>query len=158
MPSPYAEHVGHRDPVDVLRSSLDDYRALVPRIGPGAWARPWAPGKWTVAEIMLHVTQWELIFGVRVRCALAMPPFTLQAMSQDPLLAVESRAVDGPTAAAAFDGVRRLNLALASSLSPDDRRIVAHHPERGAIDVNDLLITLAGHGVHHLKQLQQTIG
>jgi hypothetical protein len=158
MASPYAEHVGDRDPVDVLRTSLDEYRAVVPRISTNAWPRPWAPGKWTLAQIMLHVTQWEMILGIRVRCALAMPPYTVQPMSQDPFMAVESKAVDGQTAAAAFDGLRRLNLALASSLSADDRRVVAHHPERGKIDVNDLLVTLAGHSVHHLRQLQQAVG
>jgi len=158
MPTPYQEYVGDRDPVDVMRASLADYRTLVPRIEPGLWARPWAPGKWTVAEVMVHVTQWEMILGLRVRCALAMRPFTVQPMDQDPFMAVESKVVDGPTAAAAFDGVRGMNLALASSLSADDRRVVAHHPERGKIDVNDLLVTLAGHSVHHLKQLQQTVG
>jgi hypothetical protein len=158
MPAPYAEYVGDSDPVDLLRTSLAKYRILVCRIEPDTWVRPWAPGKWTLGEIMLHVTQWEMILGLRVRCALAMRPFTVQAMNQDPFMAVESKAVDGPTAAAAFEGVRGMNLALASSLSPDDRRVVAHHPERGKIDVNDLLVTLAGHSVHHLKQMQQTVG
>jgi hypothetical protein len=158
MPTPYAEYVGDSDPVDLLRTSLAEYQILVRRIEPDTWVRPWAPGKWTLGEIMLHVTQWEMILGLRVRCALAMRPFTVQAMNQDPFMAVESKAVDGPTAAAAFEGVRGMNLALASSLSPDDRRVVAHHPERGKIDVNDLLVTLAGHSVHHLKQMQQTVG
>ena len=158
MPTPYAEYVGDGDAVDLLRTSLAEYRTLVPRIPPATWARPWAPGKWTLGEIMLHVTQWEMILGIRVRCALAMRPYTLQPMEQDPFMALESKAVDGPTAAAAFEGVRGMNLALASSLSLDDRRVVAHHPERGKIDVNDLLVTLAGHSVHHLKQLQQAVG
>jgi hypothetical protein len=158
MPTPYEEYVGDRDPIDVLRTSLADYRTLVPRIQPGLWVRPWSPGKWTVAEVLLHVTQWEMILGIRVRCALAMRPFTVQPMDQDPFMALEAKAVDGPTAAAAFDGVRGMNLALASSLSSDDRGVVAHHPERGKIDVNDLLVTLAGHSVHHLKQLQQAVG
>jgi hypothetical protein len=158
MPTPYAEYVGDGDAVDVLRTSLAEYRTLVPRIPPDTWVRRWAPGKWTLGEIMLHVTQWEMILGLRVRCALAMRPFTVQPMNQDPFMAVESKAVDGPTAAAAFEGVRGMNLALALSLSPDDRRVIAHHPERGKIDVNDLLVTLAGHSVHHLKQMQQTVG
>ena len=69
----------------------------------------------------------------------------------------ESKAVDGPMAATAFDAVRRMNLAFAESLSADARRRPVTHPERGQIDVNDLLVTLAGHAVHHLKQLQQAL-
>jgi len=60
----------------------------------------------------------------------------------------------GPTAFAAFDGMRRANIAFASALSPEQRRKKVRHPERGEIDVEDVLVTLAGHGVHHLKQLK----
>jgi hypothetical protein len=158
MPTPYAEHVGDWDPVDVLRTSLDEYRLLLPRISADAWRRPWAPGKWTIAQVVLHVAQWEIILGVRLRCAVALPNYTVQPMDQDPFVDVESKAVDGPTAAAGFLGVRQMNLALAASLTPEQRQIVVLHPERGPIDVNDLMVTLAGHAVHHLKQLHQAIG
>jgi hypothetical protein len=107
MPTPYAEHVGAADPVDVLRSSLEGYRRAIGRLTPSRWNEPWSPGKWTVREVVLHVTQWEMIFGVRLRCGLAFPPFTLQPLSQDPFMDVEGPAVDGPTAFAAFEGLRR---------------------------------------------------
>ena len=158
MPTPYAEHVGDWDPVDVLRTSLDEYRSLLPHISADAWPRPWAPGKWTIAQVVLHVAQWEIILGVRLRCAVALPNYTVQPMDQDPFVDVESKAVDGPTAATGFLGVRQMNVALAASLTPEQRQIVVLHPERGPIDVNDLLVTLAGHAVHHLKQLHQAIG
>jgi hypothetical protein len=154
MATPYAEHVGDRDPVDVLRSSLDKYRRFATRAAPAQWRQPWAPGKWTAQQLVLHVAQWEMIFGVRLRCGLAMAPYTVQPLNQDPFMDLEGAAVDGPTAFAAFEGVRRMNLALAASLSPAQRATIVMHPERGEIDVNDLLVTLAGHGVHHLKQLE----
>ena len=152
MPTPYAEHVGDRDPVDVLRTSLAEYRTVTSRLTPIQWTQPWQAGKWTFAQIMLHVTQWEMILGLRVRCGVAMPTFTVQPMHQDPFVEIEEKAVDGPTAAAGFLAVRAMNLALASSLTPAQRATPVIHPERGPIDVNDLLMTLAGHGVHHLKQ------
>lgn len=157
MPTPYAEHVGTRDAVLLLKTSLEDYRALVPRLTPVLWKQPWAPGKWTPQQILVHVAQWEMIFGVRVRCALGVPDYMVQPLDQDPLMTIEGIAVDGPTAFAAFDGVRRMNFALAAALSAEQRRTPVHHPERGTIDVNDLLITLAGHAVHHLKQLQAVV-
>lgn len=43
----------------------------------------------------------------------------------------EADAVDGPTAFAAFEGMRRMNLALARSLSPADRAWTLTHPDRG---------------------------
>jgi hypothetical protein len=100
------------------------------------------------------VTQWEMILGVRLRCGLAVPDYAVQPVDQDDLMRAEGLAVDGPTALGAFQAVRRMNIALASALSPEQRRTPIRHPERGQIDVEDVLVTLAGHGVHHLKQLQ----
>lgn len=152
-PPPYAEHVGDQDPVAVLRLSFDDYHARIPRLSAADWRRPWRPGKWTVAQIMVHVTQWEMILGIRVRCGVGAPHYEVQPMDQDELMRLEGDIVSGPTAFEAFEGVRRMNIAYAESLSPEDRRKRVRHPERGEIDVEHLLVTMAGHGVHHFKQI-----
>ena len=152
MPTPYADQVGDRDPVDVLGSSLSDYQQLTNRLTPAQWATPWAPGKWTAHQIVVHITQWEMIFGVRLRCGLSVPGYTVQPLDQDPFM-FEAAAVDGPTAFRAFEGLRRMNLALARSLSPADRARPVQHSERGTIDIESLLLTLAGHPVHHYKQI-----
>jgi hypothetical protein len=152
-PPPYAEHVGALDPIAVLRTSFDDYHAMIPRLGPAEWRRPWAPGKWTVAQVIVHVTQWEMIMGLRVRCGVAAPHYEVQPFDQDELMRREGDIVDGQTAFEAFEGIRRMNIQFAESLSAEDRRKRVRHPERGDIDVEQLLVTLAGHGVHHFKQL-----
>jgi len=103
---------------------------------------------------MVHVAQWEMIFGVRVRCALGVPGYVVQPMDQDGLMPIEGAAVDGPTALAAFEGVRRMHIAFVAALSAADRARTVQHPERGTLSVNDLLVTLAGHAVHHVLQLE----
>ncbi len=159
MSSPaYSQYVGSLDPGDVLRTSLDEYMHVIPRFTPPVWGQTWAPGKWTARQIMVHVAQWEMIFGIRVLCGVAAPDYTVQPMDQDELMRVQGDLVDGPSAWAAFSGVRRMNLALAQSLSRADRARRVRHPERGDIDVEHLLVTLAGHGVHHLRQLTPLVG
>jgi hypothetical protein len=153
MATPYAEHVLPRDPVVVLRESYDDYLALARRLTPETWAVALGPGKWTVRQVMVHVAQWEMIFGVRLRFSLGRPGHVVQTFEQDDLMA-EADVVEGPLALAVFDATRRMNIALAESLTSGQRRQHARHPDRGDIDVEDLLVTLAGHGVHHWKQLQ----
>jgi DinB family protein len=154
MSSPYAQHVGDRDPVEVLRSSLDGYQEVVDRLTAEMWQRPWAPSKWTAEQIMVHVAQWEMILGIRLRCGVAAPNYLIQPIDQDEIMRRESAAVDGSTAYAAFDGSRRMNLAFAESLSAADRQHRLRHPEQGEIDVEYLLVTMAGHAEHHLKQLR----
>jgi len=155
MPTPYAEHLNGGDPVEALRTSLADYESRVATLTPALWNESYAPGKWSAHQVMLHVTQWEMFFGVRVRCALALPNYVIQPMDQDPFMEIESPTVNGPTAWSAFRALRTMNIALAGSLTSAQRQQSAQHATRGTIDVNDLLITLAGHAIHHLKQLQQ---
>jgi len=152
--TPYASYVTGQDPLDVLRSTLDQYQQLSARYTAADWASPWAPGKWTAHQVIVHVTQWELIFGTRLRTALAMPGYVVQPMEPDDILNIEAPAVDGPTAAAAFEGLRRMNIGLVGALSPAQRSATVTHLERGAIDIEDLIVTMAGHGAHHLRQLR----
>ena len=156
MPTPYAQYVGDRDPVDVLDSSLEDYRRTVANLPAATWQRPWSPGKWTVRQIIVHVAQWEQILGVRFRGGLLVPGYVAQPLNQDDLVR-EFEAVDGPTALAAFIGVRQMTLALARSLSAAELAQTFQHPERGTIDARDVLVTIAGHGVHHFKQIQDIV-
>jgi hypothetical protein len=58
---------------------------------------------------------------------------------------------------AALEAVRRMTLAFAGSLTPAQRQQRTRHAERGEIDVEDILVTLAGHGVHHLRQVQAVV-
>ena len=153
MLTPYAEHVGDDDPVVVLEHSLNDYAELGPRLTPGRWSQPWAPGKWTVAQVVVHVSQWEMIFGIRLRCGVCVANYSVQPYNQDDFMR-EAGPVDGPTGLAAFLAVRRMTLAFAQSLTAEDRAKPVHHSERGLISVEDILVTLAGHAVHHWKQIR----
>lgn len=155
-PTPYAQYVGDRDPVDVLQESAQRYRAVRATIADSQWGTPLAPGKWTLRQLIVHVTQWEMIFGVRVRLGLGVTNYIVQPLDQDPLMH-EADVVDAATAFACFEALRAMNLKLAAALTPAQRRLPVTHPERGQIDVNDLLTTLAGHGVHHLNQLEKAL-
>lgn len=152
--TPYATYVTGHDPLDVLRTTLTGYREVFKRNTAADWARPWAPGKWTAHQVLVHVMQWELIFSTRIRTALAIPDYVVQPMDQDDLLDIEAPAVDATMAAAAFEAVRRMNIALVAALIPAQRAKAITHPDRGPIDIEDLIVTLAGHGAHHLAQLR----
>lgn len=154
MATPYAEHVAGRNPVDALRDSHAEYKAVLSKFGPAEWSKPWQPGKWTAQQIMVHVMQWEMILGTRLRLAVGDPNYIVQPADQDHLMGTEDRVVDGPVALATFDAVRKVNLLFAEALSAAQRAKKVKHPERGVIDVEDILTTIAGHGVHHLKQFK----
>ncbi len=157
MPTPYAHHVGDRDPVELLTSTLGEYRAAAARLTDASWKQPWEPGKWTLRQIMIHVAQWEMVFGYRLACGVSTPGFEIQPADQDALM-VRTDGIDGPTAFAAFDGARRMNIGLIRPLSSADRALTVKHPEHGTITIDDLIVQMAGHGMHHLKQIQSALG
>ena len=156
MAAPYAQYVVEQTPVAVLRESLAAFTALQTRLTDDHWSRPVGPGRWTIRQVIVHAAQFEMILGNRVRCGVGVPDYVVQPVEQDYLIA-EAETVDGPTALSALVAVRAMNLAFAASLSDADRRRTMYHPERGTIDVEDILTTLAGHGVHHLRQILAVI-
>jgi len=156
MPVPYAQYVGDQNPVDLLTTTLEEYRDAAALLSSDSWNQPWAPHKWTLREIMVHVAQWEMIFGYRLACGVATPGFSIQPADQDKLMTRIAH-IDGPTAFAAFEGARRMNIALIQGFSADDRRVEIRHPEYGPVTPQDLITQMAGHGIHHLKQIRATL-
>lgn len=125
----------------------------------GDWTTPhfersYAPGKWSARLLLTHLAQAELALGNRARMALTVPNYIAQAFDQDKWVARESH-LAGPDAVAAFAALAHMNVVLFDSLSPQDRATSMTHPEYGAVTVNWLIDTIAGHELHHLPQLEQ---
>ena len=156
MAVPYSEYVGDQDPLELLTRTLDDYRNTLTSATPAFWQQPWQPGKWTFREIMIHVAQWESIFGYRMTHGVTTPGIAIQPGEQDPLMSRIS-AIDGPTALAAFEGSRRMNIGLIRSFEPADRSTTVQHPQYGTLKVADLITQMTGHAIHHLKQIQAAV-
>jgi hypothetical protein len=157
MALPYAQLVGDRNPVELLTTTLEEYRDAAALLADASWNQPYAPGKWTMRQVMVHVAQWEMILGFRVVAGLASPGLTIQMADQDALM-THAGGIDGATAFSAFEGARRLNISVVQALSGDDRATPVVHPEYGAMTVNDLIVQMAGHGMHHLKQIREALG
>ena len=66
-----------------------------------------------------------------------------------------SFATGGPEALAAFLAVAEMNLSFLEGLSAADRATPFSHPDYGALTVDWIVHQMAGHQIHHLKQLEQ---
>ena len=135
-----------------MRETTAHIRALTGRWSVEQFARSHAPGKWTARQTLTHLAQTELALGCRVRMALATPNYTAQNFDQDEWMARES----GLSAADALDALcaaSRMNVSLFETLSAGDRAIAFVHPEYGALTVDWVIHQMAGHQIHHSKQL-----
>ena len=158
MPTPYAQYVNGRDPVDVMAETIVKTRAAVSRFTPQDFERSHAPGKWTARELLIHMSHAEIVFGSRVRLALSTPDYVVQPFDHDAWLEMDRNGLDGQAALGLFSFTRAFNLGLFKRLTKEQRAKKFRHPERGEIDVEDILVMTAGHELHHLAQLETVAG
>ena len=64
------------------------------------------------------------------------------------------RQLSGRAALDAFLALAAMNLAMFGALTPADRETTLSHPEYGTLSVDWILHQMAGHQIHHLKQLE----
>jgi hypothetical protein len=170
--TPYTADLGEREPLAAMTDTSARLRALL-TWSPAHFERTYAPGKWTARQILIHLAQTELALGTRARMALATPHYVAQAFDQDAWMEQEAggaggaggagRAggagteggVTGRVALDALLGLSAMNRAFFESLSAADRATPFSHPEYGALTIDWLIHQIAGHGIHHLKQLDE---
>ena len=152
--NPYTELLRGRHPVDVLASSVDELSTLVREWPASRFDSPYAPGKWTARQILLHLAHVEMIDGVRLRMALAEPDYEVQPFTPEAWVAAEQPR-PGSDVVAEFHAMRRMNLGLWRAVPADRWRAPFRHPECGTMTLEDLASICAGHELHHLAQLRQ---
>jgi len=152
--TPYTDDLAGREPIAAMRDSLARFRALLGSWSPRDFDRSYAPGKWSARQVLVHLAQTELALGSRARLALTTPGYVAQAFDQDQWMARESTLGAGE-ALDALIGVGAMNAAFFASLSPADRALTFSHPEYGAISIDWLVHQMAGHQIHHLRQLER---
>ena len=152
--NPYADDLGPADPLKALADTPKKIQRLAGKWNKRQWERSYAPGKWSARRVLIHLAQAELALTTRVRFAASQDGYTAQPFDQDAWLALDDHA-DGPTALGAYLALRRMNLALFKGLTPSQRKRGFTHPEYGKLTPEWIAAQLAGHDIHHLKQLQQ---
>jgi hypothetical protein len=102
---------------------------------------------------MLHLAHDEITWGNRVRLALTVDRYAVQPYDGAHWVALETP-TEADAALASYLALRRLNLVLYRRLSSDQRARPFPHSELGEISIDWILQRVAGHDIHHLRQLQ----
>ena len=103
--------------------------------------------------MLIHLLHTELALTARVRFALSEDGYRSQPFSQDDWIAVDGSA-DARTALDAYTALRRMNVAMFRGLTPAQRDRTFEHPEYGTLTVGWVAAQLAGHDLHHFKQIE----
>jgi hypothetical protein len=117
-------------------------------------ARP-APGKWSVAEIMAHLEDAEIVGAWRLRSVMAHNGAVIQSFDQNAWAETFDYPRRDPQAALeTFRVLRASNLALFESTRETLWENYGTHQERGRETVAHILRMYAAHDLNHLRQIE----
>jgi len=157
MSNPYAKFLGSRDPMKVIAGTPAELAALLTGLSVAQLNCAPAPGKWSITEILAHLADCELVFGVRLRQTLAEPHHVIQPFDQE-LWAKQYGSYGAYESLETFTGARRWNVQLLDGVNKDDWQKPVTHPERGTMNFRTIVETMAGHDRNHLAQIEKLAG
>jgi uncharacterized damage-inducible protein DinB len=149
-------HVEGKDPLKVQKSTHRKIEKLISRLNKKQLRRRPAKGKWSIAEILAHLADAELVGGWRLRMILTHNGTPIQAFDQDSWASTFRYADRDPKQSLKmFRVLRTNNLALLESVPRQLWKNHGLHAERGKETVAHLVRMYAGHDLNHLKQIEQ---
>jgi len=119
-------------------------------------ARP-RPGKWSIREIALHLTDSELVGVGRIRLTFAQPGAAYYVYDENiwarahAYQEADAPAVERPVSL--FQSLRAATLPLSAAATSVQWRHAGLHPERGTVTLRNLLELYADHSERHLEQI-----
>jgi uncharacterized damage-inducible protein DinB len=115
-------------------------------------------GKWSIAEILAHMADAELVIGYRMRLILASNGTAIQAFDQDAWSDTFNYSRrDAKTSLETFRALRENNLRLLSSVPRELWKNYGQHQERGKETIDHIVRMIAGHDLNHILQIENII-
>jgi len=115
--------------------------------------RPEPEGKWSIADVIAHLGDLEMVYAVRMRTTLAVHEPDLPVLKQDEWVANVHRREPVSELLEQFWFHRRMNLALRSRLTGAELARKGRHPDYGLITIAQMFERIANHDEKHLRQI-----
>jgi hypothetical protein len=154
----YVDLVPESDVMPILEAQQAEVGSLVRRVPSGRETSAYGPGKWTIRQVVGHMTDAERVFGYRAFCIARGEVASLPSFDET-TYANRSDAASRPLAELVDDfvAVRDVNLRVLRRLHGDAWRAMGTVNDRPA-SVRGLAFIMAGHVRHHLRLLAERYG
>ncbi len=153
----YISKVGEDDILAVLERQGGEISAVFERVPPAAGHFRYAPGKWTLLELLNHLVDTERIMAYRALCFARGEKENLPSFDENVYADTSAAGVERRTLADLLEElrlVRTSNLALFRHFTEEDwkRQGLANHRPTSA---RSLAFVIAGHLRHHLGIVEE---
>ena len=149
-------YVEGKDPLKVQKSTAKKMEKLIKPLSKKQIRRRPAPGKWSIAEILAHLADAEVVGSWRMRVILGADGTPIQAFDQDVWAKTfRYEGQDPKHSLKVFRVLRENNLSLLRSVPRKLWENHGLHSERGKETIAHSVRMFAGHDLNHLQQVQK---
>jgi DinB superfamily len=144
-----------KQPLAVQAATAEKLERLIEGVPTSELRKRPAVDKWSVSEIVAHLSDAEIVTGFRMRMILGAPGAPIAAYDQDSWVTsghYETR--DPHKSVEQFRMLREANLALLESLTPEQWKHYGMHSDRGQETIERIVRMAAGHDTNHLQQIE----
>ena len=150
--------LGGRDPVAVLGATVDEVDRLASGVDADRLRRSPGPGEWSPWQVLSHLTDSDLMAGVRVRMIVTQDRPMLVGYDQEAWTARFSGLdTDVRETIERWRVLRQANVRMFESLTPQEWQRVGVHTERGEESARLTVQLMAGHDRIHLAQFKRAV-
>lgn len=151
----YIDLVREDDPVAALAHQMEDALALFSGISGEHSLRRYAPGKWSVRELLGHINDTERVFAYRALWFARGLETALPSFDQD--AAVRGATADDVAWAALIDEFRHVRSATIDLFQnlPEDAWSRGGIASEKYVTVRALAFLICGHAIHHGRLVQE---
>ena len=145
-------------PLKVQAATASTLARLVKDVPASKLRKRPTPEQWSVTEILAHLADSEVVCGWRLRAILGAPGTAIEAYDQDAWnLAGHYSTRNASECIDQFRAMRKANLLLLNSLTPEQWGLYGMHSERGKETVEHIVSLIAGHDLNHVQQIERIL-
>jgi len=147
-----------QDPIKTQAATNKRLARLIKGVSPAKLRKRPAPEQWSVAEVLAHLADVEIVISWRMRSVLGAPGTSIQAYDQNAWVVAGHYEKRDPRKSVELHRVlREANLALLRSLKPQQWKQYGLHSERGQESIERIARMVAGHDINHIHQIERTL-
>ena len=151
-------YVKGEDAIKVQRATAGRLKKSIAGLTPSQLKWRSEPAKWSIAEIIAHLADAEIVASWRMRSVIGENGITIQPFDQDAWASAFSyRERDAKRSLELFRVLRENNLAMLKELSPETWDNYGMHLERGKESIAHLARMFAGHDTNHVLQVEKIV-
>jgi hypothetical protein len=151
-------YVDGQDAIKVQRSTAAKLKKLTQRLTPKQLKRRPEPGKWSIAEILAHLADGEIVCSWRMRSVIGDSGKEIHPFDQDVWASTFEYAKRDPKQSLeVFRVLRENNLAMLKALPREKWESYGMHLERGKETIAHIARMFAGHDTNHVLQIERIV-